>query len=204
MDKAITTETYADFLAQVKAQIKSSQAKAALSVNAALIALYWNLGAMIAANQALFAGRNNYIDQLAKDLQTEFPGIAGFSRTNLFSIRKFFLFYASGSVQQLVGLSETSAQQAVALHDKNPSPIQALLAQVPWGHHVLILNKVKDTEAALFYLRQTIEHGWSRPVLTAHIEQNLFARQGKAISNASGDPARRASADCSTNSQRPL
>ncbi|HRH40710.1 MAG TPA: PDDEXK nuclease domain-containing protein [Pyrinomonadaceae bacterium] len=176
---------YAEFLAEVKSQIKSNQAKAALAVNAALIAMYWNIGEMIAENQALFAGRNNYIDQLAKDIQAEFPGIKGFSRTNLFSIRQFYIFYSQNSVQQLVGLSETAedlVQQTVALNEKT-SEIFKLLVQLPWGHHILILTKVKEPEAACFYLQQTIENNWSRAVLTLHIEQNLFSRQGKALSN---------------------
>ena len=180
-------KTYTDFLAEIKTQIKSNQAKAAIAVNSSLIAMYWSIGAMIAENQALFEGRNSYIEQLAKDLQSEFPGVGGFSRTNLFSIRQFFLFYNSVPVQQLVGLNETpndSVQQAIALNEDNLS-LHQLLFQVPWGHHVLILTKVKDAEAALFYIRQTIENGWSRAVLIAHIEQNLYARQGKAVSNFS-------------------
>ena len=182
---SLIKENYADFLAEVKTQIKSSQAKAALSVNASLIAMYWNIGEMIAENQALFEGRNDFIDQLAKDIQREFSGIKGFSRTNLFSIRQFYLFYRFNSVQQAVGLNEIvsdSVQQLVALNEKT-SEILKLLVQIPWGHHVLILTKIKDVEAACFYLRQTIENNWSRAVLTLHIEQNLFARQGKAISN---------------------
>lgn len=185
MSNLSLNKTYTDFLAEIKREIKSSQAKAALAVNSALIAMYWNLGAKIAENQALFEGRNNYIEQLAKDLQSEFPGIKGFSRTNLFSIRQFFLFYNSNSVQQLVGLNKAAAdsvQQPAALKEISPS-VLPLLVQIPWGHHVLILTKVKNAEAALFYVRQTIEYGWSRAVLIAHIEQNLYGRQGKAISN---------------------
>ncbi len=197
----LTKETYADFLAEIKTQIKSSQAKAALSVNAALIAMNWNIGAMIAENQALFEGRNDFIDQLAKDIQAEFSGIKGFSKRNLFDIRRFYLFYSSDSVRQAVALKteshseekvqqvvrlfeneKSSVQQAVALDEKT-SNITELLVQIPWGHHLLILNKIKEAEAACFYLQQIIEHNWSRAVLTLHIEQNLFARQGKAISN---------------------
>lgn len=187
---SLTRENYADFLAEVKTRIKGSQAKAALSVNASLIALYWNIGAMIAENQALAEGRNDFIAQLAKDIQAEFPGIKGFSKRNLFNIRKFYLFYSGDSVQQAAALNEETQsgqiiQQAVGLFDdtENSSKIPELLLQVPWGHHVLILTKVKDVEAACFYLRQTIENNWSRAVLTLHIEQNLFSRQGKAISN---------------------
>lgn len=182
---SLVKSTYTDFLAEVKSQIKSSQAKAALSVNASLIAMNWNIGKMIAENQALFEGRNDFIEQLAKDIQAEFPGIKGFSRTNLFSIRQFHLFYSQNSVQQLVGLNEAdsnSVQQTVTLNEKTPE-ILKLLTQVPWGHHVLILTKVKDAEAACFYLQQTVENNWSRAVLTLHIEQNLYARQGKAVSN---------------------
>ena len=197
MNDLNSNQPYADFLLQIKAQIKSSQIKAAVSVNSALIQMYWNAGEMIATNQALFEGRNNYIEQLAKDIKAEFPDISGFSRSNLFSIRQFYLFYNSISVQQAVGLKEMdigetnnqqlteqmpdSLQQAVPPNDI--SNVLSLLVQIPWGHHILILTKVKDTEAALFYLRQTIEQNWSRAVLGLQIEQNLFARQGKAITN---------------------
>jgi predicted nuclease of restriction endonuclease-like (RecB) superfamily len=184
-DNPISTETYAGFLAEVKEQIKSSQAKAALAVNSSLIAMYWNIGAMIAEKQSEHSWGNNIIEKLAADLKSEFPGVSGFSRRNLFNVRKFYLFYADEKVQQAVGLLEDDAklvQQAVALIEEPTSNLQ-ILAQIPWGHHVLILTKIKEPEAALFYIRQTIEHGWSRAVLTAHIEQNLYARQGKAVSN---------------------
>ena len=73
-------------------------------------------------------------------------------------------------------------QQVVALNEDS-LPVSQILAQIPWGHHILILTKVKKPEAALFYIRQTIEYNWSRAVLGLHIEQNLYARQGKAITN---------------------
>jgi predicted nuclease of restriction endonuclease-like (RecB) superfamily len=180
-------KTYADFLAEIKREIKSSQAKAALAVNSALIAMYWNLGAMIAEKQSEYSWGSNVIEQLAADLKSEFPGVAGFSRANLFFIRRFYLFYAAEKVQQAVRLltdGKDSVQQAVALNE-DFSAIQKLLVQIPWGHHVLILTKIKEAEAALFYIQQTIEYGWSRAVLVAHIEQNLYARQGKAVSNFS-------------------
>ncbi len=178
-------ENYADFLAEIKAQINSSQAKAALSVNASLIAMYWNIGEIIAINQSENSWGNSVIEQLSADLKAEFSNTSGFSRANLFFIRRFYLFYTGEKVQQAVRLlpdEENSVQQAVALNEKT-SDILKLLVQVPWGHHILILTKVKEAEAAGFYLSQTIEHNWSRAVLTLHIEQNLFSRQGKAISN---------------------
>ncbi len=185
MNDLTSSQTYADFLAQIKAQIKSSQAKAALAVNSALIQMYWNIGEMIAEKQAENSWGNNIIEQLAADLKKEFPGISGFSRANLFFIRRFYLFYADEKVQQAVRLltdGEISAQQSVAL-SRDFANVGTFLSQIPWGHHILILTKVKEKEAALFYVRQTIEHNWSRAVLGLQIEQNLYARQGKAISN---------------------
>jgi len=186
-------EQYHELLVQLKQHIRSVQAKAALAVNTSLIQLYWNTGKMIAENQALFEGRNSYVTQLEKDLRDEFPDIKGFSRSNLFSMRKFYQFYAADtSVQQLVGLNENptteiSVQQAVALSLENPvqQPVGLSMAlfSVPWGHHVVIINKIKQVDEALFYINQTIEHNWSRAILTLQIEQNLFARQGKAITN---------------------
>lgn len=101
MKEIVSNKDYKQFFSLVAQQIKSSQAKAAASVNAALIIMYWNIGKMIAENQSLFEGRNNYIDQLAKDIQLEFPGQKGFSKRNLFVIRSFYLFYSSNSVQQV-------------------------------------------------------------------------------------------------------
>ena len=192
MPKEVSTElAYKQLLVTIKQQVQSAQAKAALAINSSLIQLYWNMGKMIADNQALFEGRNNYVEQLVKDLRTAFPDMKGCSRSNLFYIRKFYQFYTAASVQQVVGLNENSKesgpmQQVVALNTQ-PTVQQAVglnsILGVPWGHHTVLLNKAKSVEEALFYLQQTIEHNWSRAILSLQIEQALFARQGKAISN---------------------
>ena len=190
--EGITEQTYKQLLVSIKQQVQSAQAKAALVVNSSLIHLYWNMGKMIADNQALFEGRNNYVEQLAKDLRAEFPEMKGFSKRNIFYCRSFYLFYFKSSVQQVVALSENdqlenSVQQAVALNNNDsvqqPVRLNNILASVPWGHHVVIINKLKDAEEALFYLHQTTENNWSRAILILQIEQNLYSRQGKAITN---------------------
>lgn len=166
---------YHDLIVEIKKQILSSQQKAALSINKELILLYWNIGKMIFENQSLLEGRNNYIDQLSKDIKSEFPLISGFSRTNLFNIRKFYIFYAENSVQQAVGLEITdSIRQAVGLKE---------LVLIPWGHHVLILEKTKTKDEAFFYINETLKNNWSRAILTLHLKQNLFTRQDKSINN---------------------
>lgn len=188
---ASASPSYRDLFASIKQEVRAAQTKAALSVNSALIQLYWKMGKMIADNQALFEGRNNYVEQLANDLRDEFPEMKGFSRANLFFIRRFYQFYAlSFSVEQAVRLNFgddgerpvpdneeaqlDSVQQAVGLN---------LLFAIPWGHHVVLINKVKDPETAFFYLQQTQENNWSRAVLTFQIEAQLHVRQGKAITN---------------------
>lgn len=192
MDTPQSNESsYRELLLSVKQQIHSAQTRAALAVNSALIQLYWPLGQKIAENQALFEGRNNYVAQLSKDLLDEFPDFSGFSTRNLFYIRKFYRFYSENSVQQLVALNqspdEIPVQQPVAPGSGETSQdgvsLSTTLQFVPWGHHVLILNKIKDVEEALFYLSQTIEHTWPRNLLALQIEQNLYQRQGKAITN---------------------
>ena len=185
-------KSYLDFLKEVKALIRQGHQKAAFSVNALLIQTYWNLGQRIAQQQSLFEGRNNYVEQLAKDLRAEFPEMKGFSRTNIFNIRKFYRFYASDSVQQLVGLNEiqseiTSVHQPVVLENsysvQQVVKLNNVLVSIPWGHHIAIFNTLKDPKEALFYLQQTIENNWSRAILILQMEQDLYRRQGKAITN---------------------
>ena len=166
---------YQDFIIEIKNQILQSQSKAALAVNKELILLYWNIGKMIFENQSLLEGRNNFIEQLSKDIKSEFPLISGFSRSNLFNIRKFYNFYSTISVQQPVGLKEINPIQRVdGLND---------LHLIPWGHHVVILDKTNTIEEAKFYIDETIKNNWSRAILLIQLKQNLFERQGKSINN---------------------
>jgi predicted nuclease of restriction endonuclease-like (RecB) superfamily len=131
----------------------------------------------------------------------EFPEINGLSERNLFYIRRFIIIYSEISLQQLAAVKDltntiNSLQQVVAVNQTtnddrsvqqavrlNPESLLHILTQLPWGHHVLIISKVKETSEAFFYLRQTIEYNWSRAILTLQIEQNLYQRQGKAITN---------------------
>lgn len=105
---------------------------------------------------------NAMVEKPAIDLKHEFPGISGFSRTNRFAMRQFYLFYSP-------------------LNKKVPQPV----GQIPWGHTRLILNKIKNTEEALFYAKSILENNWSRNILALQIERNLYERQGKAITNFS-------------------
>ena len=208
MNKLIANKEYKDFLIQVKTQIRSSQAKAALAVNSSLIYLYWNLGKLIAEKQEAYSWGNSVIETLSGDLKSEFPDSSGFSSRNLFNIRRFYLFYNNEKVRQAAAqlnlpkvlqlaaqinqqsidanTNLSKVQQVVAqINDSDtdiPKVLQ-LVAQIPWGHQLIILDKIKDPIEALFYMQQTIEYSWTRAVLGIQMEQNLYARQGKAINN---------------------
>jgi predicted nuclease of restriction endonuclease-like (RecB) superfamily len=151
---------YGSFLEELKAKIKSAQIKAALTVNAQMLTLYWDLGKAIVEKSTQAGWGNAVVEQLSKDLTQDFPTLKGFSRTNLYAMRSWYLFYGEQDpiVPQLVG-------------------------QIPWGHNRLIIDKIKDRTEALFYVQQTIQNGWSRDILAHQIQTKLFARQGKAISN---------------------
>lgn len=173
MSKLFTNEDYKTWLVDLKTRIKQSQIKAALAVNSQLIRLYWDLGSQIVEKQKTAKWGSGFIDQLSKDLQEEFPTMDGFSRSNLYSMRQFFLFYSNDDriVHQLGGQTEDEI-------------IEPIILQIPWRHHVSILQKIKNQPEASFYLKETIENNWSRAVLEMQIETNLYGRQGRAITNS--------------------
>ncbi len=156
------SEDYKSFLENIKISIRTVQVKAALAANETLIRLYWDIGKKIVAKQETLGWGAAVVEQLALDLKREFPDASGYSRTNIFYLRQFYLFYrtASEKVQQLVG-------------------------QIPWSHNILIFRKIKDVKVAEFYLLSTLENGWSRNILDLQIDTKLHERQGKAITNFS-------------------
>lgn len=156
---------YPQWLAALKIRIATAQQQAGLAVNQELIRLYWQIGHDILQRQARKGWGSKVIDRLSADLRHAFPDIKGFSRANLMYMRAFAEAWPpSGSDEEFV-------QQPVG--------------QIPWGHNVALLTKLKSTEQRQWYAAKTIEHGWSRAVLLHQIESSLFKREGKALSNFS-------------------
>lgn len=123
---------------------------------------------------------------MAKDLKNELPDTHGFSRTNLFSMRKFYLFYKDAEIVHQLGgqLQEAEKQPGIIVRQTGGLIVEDhILCKIPWRHHVVILNHCSDVTQALFYIRQTIQHNWSRSVLEIQIESKLVERQGKALNN---------------------
>jgi predicted nuclease of restriction endonuclease-like (RecB) superfamily len=177
MSELTNNDEYKKWLSELKFNIKRSQIKAALAVNSQLIHLYWNLGEQIIEKQKNTAWGSSFIDQLSTDLKTEFPEVGGFSSYNLRVCKNFYLFY-----NQLIPIWEQAVPK-LELNEQVDAPPPNILLLIPWGHHVLILKKIKHITEAIFYINQTIENNWSRAVLEYQIEINLYQRQGNAITN---------------------
>lgn len=150
---------YADWLAELKTRIHSAQQRATLAVNRELVLLYWQIGRDILARQAEQGWGSKVIERLAEDLRLAFPEMKGFSRANLMYMRAFAEAWPDAEI----------VQQAVG--------------QLPWGHNLVLLSRLKDPEERLAYARSAITHGWSRNVLNIHIETRLLERQGAALTN---------------------
>lgn len=103
------------------------------------------------------------VETLSKDLKSEFPDQKGFSRSNLFSMKKWYEFYTNENPQFEF--------------------VQQPVGQLPWGHNLVIISKAKTVKEALFYCHKTVENNWSRSVLVHQIALDLFERRGKAITN---------------------
>lgn len=159
MSKNIITPEYNKLLADLKKRILSSRYKAALSVNKELVMLYHHIGNQILESQAKQGWGTKVIDQLSKDLRSEFPDIKGFSPQNLKYMRKFAKEYKENEI----------GQQAVD--------------QIPWGHIVTLLYAISSKEERCFYIQETLQNGWSRNILSIKIETNFFKRKGNAVTN---------------------
>jgi predicted nuclease of restriction endonuclease-like (RecB) superfamily len=175
---------YVKFLEDVKSRIRTAQIKAALSVNRELIQLYWSIGRDIDERQRTEGWGAAESDRLAADIQREFPGLAGFSRGNIYRMRAFYLAYPRTSTNVAQAARQTRStvvSQAARQTDAGvpPEPIVSL----PWFHNVVLLELLKDPCQRLWYARNAVEHGWSRAVLVHWIESDLYSRQGKAVTN---------------------
>ena len=153
------SNNYVTFLDELKQRVRNARLRASLSVNRELILLYWQIGKDILLRQQDEGWGTKVISRLAEDLRKEFPDMKGFSRSNLMNMKSF----------------------AESWPDKQI--VQQLVGQLPWGHNIRIIQKLKDKEQREWYVQQTIQNGWSRNVLIHHIDSNLYQRQGQAVTN---------------------
>lgn len=174
---------YPALLDELKRRIRAVQLKAAVSVNRELIGLYWDIGRTIVERQRSEGWGKSVVDHLAGDLQREFPGVEGYSPSNIWRMRSFYLAWTEEVLAQPARESEDRSKLAQPVRELDAQNLPLPVAEIPWGHNVILVEKVKDPAPRLWYARQTVEHGWSRAVLVHQIESGLFTRQGKAVTN---------------------
>lgn len=157
-NEIVNPKSYSQFLEHIKKDIQESQLKAAISITKELTALYWRIGKTLSDKVSVEGWGAKTIEKVAKDLESSFPGVEGFSHRNLKFMRQFADSYPNDIRETAVSL-------------------------IPWGHNVVLMQKIKEKEKRLWYAQQAIENGWSRSMLGMWIESDLYSRQGKAITN---------------------
>jgi len=161
MDKNLTSsQDYNRVLVDIKNQIKLSQQKAFNAVNQEMILLYFTIGAMIHNKQIELGWGAKVIDRLSIDILNEFPNMSGFSTRNLKRMARFYREY-----QDEFG------------------KVPLAVAQIPWTHNIILIEKVKEKELRYWYMEQTLHNGWSKDVLSLMIKSEVHKRAGNLVSN---------------------
>ncbi|MFZ4525801.1 MAG: DUF1016 N-terminal domain-containing protein [Chlorobium sp.] len=142
---------YNTLLIDIKQRIRQAQTKAIFSANSELIFMYWDIGKMLEEKQKVAGWGVAVIPRLSKDIHNELPEIKGFSERNIGYMIRFAREYGTSILQQPVA----------------KLPEQALLAGIPWGHHCLLIEKIKDVPVRFWYMEQTATNGWNRDPLAA-------------------------------------
>lgn len=150
---------YAKTLGEIKQRIQQERLRVVLAANSAMVLLYWDIGRMILDRQEREGWGARVIDRLATDLREAFPDMQGFSPRNLKYMRAFAAAWPERAM------------------------VQQLAAQIPWFHNCVLLDRVANPSIRQWYIRQVVEHGWSRNILTLQIDTRAHERQGKAITN---------------------
>lgn len=201
---AIIKTKYNKWLAALKQNISTQQIQTLLQVNSNMLILYWYLGNEILQKQEVEGWGTGVIDQLSTDLQKAFPNHQGYAVRSLKYMRKFAEEYPNLLIVQQAAaqlnqsqLSNKNAivQQAVAQLESNETAIvqqaaaqignvvyyapNPLLLSIPWGHHMLLIDKIKDINERTWYIQKVINNNWSRAVLQYQIDTDLYTRQVK-------------------------
>ncbi|OGV68209.1 MAG: hypothetical protein A2498_15050 [Lentisphaerae bacterium RIFOXYC12_FULL_60_16] len=150
---------YGETLTHLKELVRQTRLKAVLAANETMVLAYREMGQTILQRQASAGWGAKVIDRLSADLRREFPDMEGLSPRNL----KYMRAFAAAWPDQAI--------------------VQRVIAQIPWRQNIALLERLEDAATRLWYARQTIEYGWSQPILCMQIELKAHTRQGKAITN---------------------
>ncbi len=152
MDNNLIDEDYNGFIIDVKNKIRNSQYEAMKAVNHALISLYWGIGEEIYNQQQEKGWGKSIVEVLSKEIQKDFPKVKGFSSSNLWRMRNFYVTYSNS---------------------KNLAP---LVREISWTKNVAIMEKCKEPLEREFYIKMTKKYGWTKDVLINHIENKSYEK----------------------------
>ncbi|MEI7731371.1 MAG: PDDEXK nuclease domain-containing protein [Verrucomicrobiota bacterium] len=182
----VTSPEYRHFIEALKTRVLSARISAARAVNRDLILLYWDIGRGIVEKQRVLGWGESVVEMVSADLRQAFPGMTGFSPRNVWYMRRVYEVYsASDFLQQVAAeLIKEPTPPIIGPHtvtkmeegDPSVQSVQCLVTEVPWGHHLLILDKLETPTARLYYLRATARFGWSRNVLLNQIKAGAYER----------------------------
>jgi predicted nuclease of restriction endonuclease-like (RecB) superfamily len=187
---------YGNLLSDIKIRIRQAQVKATLSANSEMILMYWDIGRMIQERQDHEGWGTAVIPRLARDIRNELPEEKGFSERNIKRMLRFYREYPNilpimpQAVAQLQQAENKDVLKVPLAVDQLPvnehsAILQRLVAQIPWGHNILLMERVKDLSSRFWYVQQIIQNGWSRDALGLMIKSDAHLRHGKAVSNFS-------------------
>lgn len=182
---------YAAWVSEIKRRYVSAQIKASIKINTEKLRFNWSIGRDLVTLKAEKRWGSGVVEQLSLDLQEAFPKAKGFGTTNLWAMKKWYLFFSSTEaaekLHQAGGELQLPANHPVVkLHQVGGElGLPFVLELVPWRHQVDIITKCKSIDEAIFYLRECILGGWSRQTLGNSLKANLYKSHGKAISNFS-------------------
>lgn len=171
---------YANTLDEIKVRIRNAQTKAVFSVNSEMIYMYWDIGEIIYKRQQDEGWGSGIIPKLVNDIKNEIPEVKGFSERNIGRMVAFYRQY---------GLADEILPRAVAKLEIPKQPIselektKQLVSQIPWGHNILLIQKIKDLSVRFWYINQIINNGWSRETLASMIKSEVHTRQGSFSHN---------------------
>ena len=184
---------YAEWIAEVKHRYRSAQVKAAVKVNAEKLLWNWQMGRDLVQRKAEERWGAGVVEQVSLDLQKEFPNVDGFSASNLWRMKQWFLFYTSEPEKLAQGVRELQSKEnqeetklAWGVRDIIQRPVGDFplpFALVPWGQHIEIITRSESVEEAIFYIHQVIDKGLSRTALINSFKANLYEHQGKIANN---------------------
>ena len=181
-DGMLADKDYVEWVAEVKHRYRQSQVRASVRVNTTMLEFYWSVGRDLVRMRAEQRWGTGVVKQFALDMRQAFPNETGFSFTNVKYMKQWYSFYSERveKGQRLIGqIDEKEKSQRLVGQLEMPE----LFGRVPWGHHIDIVSRCETIDEALFYIKNDIDGGWSRPVLNVQIDGKLFKVKGSAVTN---------------------